>query len=312
MLRFNHQKEDHLHELSRQLRDGTWRPGPHRHFRIREPKLRWISAAPYSDRVVHHALCRMIGPVLDARLIADCFANRVGKGSHRGVLRYQQRAGQYRYALKLDIRQYFPAIDHQILEYALRRIFKDDRLLDLMTRILYAGMVPAPHCAYFEGDDLFTPGLRPNGLPIGNLTSQLWANTYLNAFDHWAKESLRAQGYLRYVDDFILLHDDPAQLNRWLTAIRHKLASLRLMLNTSKCEVRQSAEGMPFLGYFIWPNRIRVRGESVRRFRRKIRRREQAGAAQEDRAASLVAWRGHVRWAGSWRQLRGGSERKVR
>jgi retron-type reverse transcriptase len=294
VLRFNHQKEDHLHELSQQLRAGTWRPGPHRHFQIREPKLRWISAAPYSDRVVHHALCRVIGPVLDARLIDDCFANRVGKGSHRGVLRYQQLAGQYRYALKLDIRQYFPAIDHQILEYALRRIFKDDRLLDLMTRILYAGVVPAPYCAYFDGDDLFTPGLRPKGLPIGNLTSQLWANAYLSGFDHWVKECLGAQGYLRYVDDFILLNDNPAQLHRWLV------------------DVRQSAEGMPFLGYFIWPNCIRVRGESVRRFRRKIRRREQAGAAQEDRTASLVAWRGHVRWAGSWRQLRGSCGKKER
>ena len=300
VLRFNHRLEDALHRLSEELRTGEWRPGRHRHFRIREPKVRWISAAPYADRVVHHALCAVMGPVLDRRLIHDCWANRSGKGSHRAVLRYQRFAGRSAYALKVDLRKYFPSIDHLILKNQLRRVFKDRRLLAVMERIIDCGVVPEPHHAYFPGDDLFTPFERPKGLPIGNLTSQLWANSYLCGFDHWVTRRLRTRGYLRYVDDFILLGDDPGRLRSWLVEVHAQLAALRLEVHPKKCQVRRTDEGVPFLGHVIWPNRIRVRGQTVRRFRRRYRRKSRADplAAQ----ASLAAWRGHTRLAGRWRR----------
>lgn len=300
VLLFNYHREDELHRLSAQLRAGTWRPQGHRHFQILEPKRRWISAAPYADRVVHHAVCNAIEPALDRRLIHDCWANRKGKGTHRAVLRYQAFSGRYRYALKMDIKKYFPSVDHAILKSQLQRVFKDPRLLALLHAIIDVADVPERTNDYFAGDDLFTPFARPRGLPVGNLTSQLWANTYLCDFDHWVKQDLGAPAYLRFVDDFILLHDSKAVLVEWAAAVAGKLAASRLRVHERKCVVRRTEEGVPFLGYMIWPNKIRVRGETVRRFRRRYRRMlAQDAAAAHD---SEVAWRGHVALAGTWRR----------
>jgi hypothetical protein len=122
VLDFNARLEDNLLTLRRELLDGSYRPGPHDHFQVHEPKTRWISAAPYRDRVVHHALCNVVEPVLDRRLIFDCWANRKRKGTHRAVLRCQRFAGRFRYALKMDLRKYFPSIDHAILKAQLRGV----------------------------------------------------------------------------------------------------------------------------------------------------------------------------------------------
>lgn len=303
VLRFNRVREDHLHRLSRELAAGAWYPSGHRHFQVREPKRRWISAAPYADRVVHHAICNVIEPEIDRRLIFDCWANRRGKGSHRAVLRYQRFAWGHRYALKIDLTKYFPSIDHEILKTRFRRLFKERPLLTLLDRIVDQGESPEPFRAYFPGDDLFTPWQRRQGLPIGNLTSQIWANVYLDGFDHWVKEHLHCRGYLRFVDDFVLLHDDKEILREWLHRIKGKLAELRLLTHPRKSVIRQCEEGLPFLGYMIWPNRIRVRGETVRRYRRRLRRRAQAGEAPESLRRSLAAWRGHVEIAGGWRRV---------
>lgn len=304
VLRFNRRREDELNRLARELVAGEWHPSSHRHFLIHDPKRRWISAACYADRVVHHALCNVIEPEIDRRLIFDCWANRRGKGSHRAVLRYQRFAGSHRYALKIDIRKYFAAIDHRILKAQFRRRFKDGPLLALMDRIVDAGENPEPFEAYFAGDDLFTPGERRRGLPIGNLTSQLWSNLYLDRFDHWVKEGLGVHGYVRFVDDFVLLHDDKAVLREWKERVADKLAELRLLIHPRKSVIRRTEEGLPFLGYVVWPERIRVRGETVRRFRRRMRQRRREGENGESLQRSLAAWKGHVELAGTWRVLR--------
>lgn len=171
VLDFNHRLEDHLHVLRRELLDESYRPGAHRHFQVYEPKTRWISAAPYRDRVVHHAVCSAIEPAIERRLLFDCWANRRGKGSHRAVLRYQLFARRFRYALKMDVRKYFPSIDHEILKGQVRRLFKDARLLRLLDRIIDLGENPEPAAACFPGDDLFTVHERRRGLPIGNLAA---------------------------------------------------------------------------------------------------------------------------------------------
>jgi RNA-directed DNA polymerase len=302
VLRFNHRREDALHRLSRSLGEGSWRPSPHRHFLIHEPKVRWISAAPYHDRVVHHALCNVIEPLIDRRLVFDCWANRKGKGSHRAALRYQRFAGRHRYALKVDIRKYFPSIDHAILKDQLGRIFKDRRLLSLMHQLVDGGQVPEPHDAYFPGDDLFTPLDRAKGLPIGNLTSQVWANLYLSDFDHWVQQHLGCRAYVRFVDDFILLADSKPVLHEWKACIVDRLRACRLQLHPRKSVILRTDEGVPFLGYVVWPGRIRVRGETVRRFRRRLRQREREGTGPE-RRQSLTAWKGHVQLAGCWRRV---------
>lgn len=243
----------------------------------------------------------MIEPLIDRRLLFDCWANRRRKGSHRAVLRYQRFAGRHRYALKVDIRKYFFSIDHALLELQFRRVFKDRRLLDLMDLIVDRGQVPTPHEVYFDGDDLFTPLERPKGLPIGNLTSQIWANLYLSDFDHWVKQGLGCSAYLRFVDDFVLLSDSKDALYEWRAAIAERLAVLRLLIHPRKSVIRRTAEGVPFLGYVVWPERIRVRGATVRRYRRRLRKRERRGEGP-DRGQSVTAWRGHARLAGQWRR----------
>ncbi|NIN50908.1 MAG: RNA-dependent DNA polymerase [Gemmatimonadales bacterium] len=300
VLRFNYRREDELHRLSDELRRQEWRPQGHRHFQIFEPKLRWISAAPYRDRVVHHALCNVIEPVLDRRLIFDCWANRRGKGTHRAVLRYQGYTHRFRFALKMDIRKYFPSIDHALLKRQLARVFKEPELLSLMGAIIDRGEVPEPHAGYFPGDDLFTPYERPKGLPIGNLTSQLWANTYLSGFDHWVGQDLSAPAYLRFVDDFILLHDCKTVLAEWVSAIRRQLERLRLSVHPRKCVIRRTAEGVPFLGYVVWPDRVRVRGATVRRYRKRWRRLQVSDPVKARQ--SRAAWQGHIQLAGTWRR----------
>jgi len=200
--RFACELEPELLRLQTELREGRYRPGQYRQFTIYERKPRLISAAPFRDRVVHHALMNIIEPPLDRRFIDDCYACRKGKGVHAAVNRYQAYAQRYAYVLKLDIRQYFPSIDHRLLKETLLRRIKDPDVLALLGAIIDGGPPASPEGDFlFPGDDLFTPLERRRGILIGNLTSQFFANLYLDDFDHWLKESLRTPAYLRYVDD---------------------------------------------------------------------------------------------------------------
>jgi retron-type reverse transcriptase len=201
--RFEHQLADHLLALQDELWSRRYKPGPYVSFSITEPKRRLISAAPFRDRVVHHAFCNVIEPWFERRFIFDSYANRLGKGTHRALDRLQQFSRSYRYALRMDIVQHFPSIDHFILRGILARVIKEDDILWLVDRILASGegiLKKEYTMVWFPGDDLFTP-LRPRGLPIGNLTSQFWSNCYLDPFDHFVKRELRCGAYLRYVDD---------------------------------------------------------------------------------------------------------------
>ena len=184
---FEYRLEDNLIQLQRELAAQTYRPGPYHSFYIHEPKRRLISAAPFRDRVVHHALCNLIEPLFERSFSADSYANRVGKGTHRALDRCQQLARRYKYVLQCDVRQFFPSIDHTILRYILARKIDDPDVTWLVDRILDSGagvLSEAYDMVYFPGDGLFAAN-RPRGLPIGNLTSQFWANCYLNPFDHF-------------------------------------------------------------------------------------------------------------------------------
>ena len=204
---FEFDLETNLFDLQAELKSGHYQPGAYTSFLIHDPKRRLISAAPFRDRVVHHALCNLIEPLFERQFIFDTYANRVGKGTHRALDRATQYLRRFRYVLPLDICQFFPAIDHAILFARLSRTLHDPRVLDLCQRILRSGqdvLVAEYQMTYFPGDDLFAAH-RPRGLPIGNLTSQFWANVYLNDLDHFIKRHLRVPGYVRYVDDTRIL-----------------------------------------------------------------------------------------------------------
>ena len=207
--------EKEVLRLERELRSGCYQPGRYKTIEVRDPKHRVVSAAPFRDRVVHHAFCTVCEPIFERGFIYDSYANRRGKGTHRAVARYEAFRDRFRGVLRCDVYRYFPAIDHQILKDDLRRRIACPRTLALADRIVDCSNPQEPVDLYFPGDDLFTPFERRRGLPIGNLTSQFFANLYLDGLDHFCKEVLRAKGYLRYVDDFALFDDDAGRLQEW-------------------------------------------------------------------------------------------------
>ena len=258
--------------LERELRSGRYHPGRYTKIEVFDPKHRIVSAAPFRDRVVHHAFCAVCEPIFERGFIHDSYANRIGKGTHRAVVRYERFRDRYRYVLRADIYRYFPAIDHEILKSDLRRRIGCERTLDLADRIIDGSNPQEPLYQLFPGDDLLTPLERCRGLPIGNLTSQFFANVYLDGFDHFCKEVLRVRGYLRYVDDFALFHDDPEQLARWRQRIDAYLEGRRLALHPQKTAIAPTAEPATFLGFVLLPDgRRRLPADNVRRFRNRLR-----------------------------------------
>jgi retron-type reverse transcriptase len=189
---FEHRMEDNMAVLREELVSGRYRPGGYASFFIHEPKRRLISAAPFRDRVIHHALCNVIEPMFEKLFSSDSYANRKRKGTHRAIGRCQHMARRYRYVLQCDIRQFFPSIDHEVLRDLLAERIGDSSTLHLIDLILASGigiLSDVYHMTYFPGDDLFSVN-RARGLPIGNLTSQFWANVYLNPVDHFIRRQL--------------------------------------------------------------------------------------------------------------------------
>ena len=293
--------ETRLLRLQERLEDGTYQPGVYRTFVIREWKRRVVSAAPFEDRIIHHALCRVIEPIWERRFIHDSYACRVGKGTLAALDRAQHFARGHRYVLQIDIREFFPSIDHAILEATLQRHIADPRVLDLCGRIIASGRDVlaeeyTPH--YFPGDDLFAL-LRPRGLPIGNLTSQFWANVYLHPLDLFIKQELHCRAYIRYCDDLLLFADDKSTLHAWKDAVRAQLADLRLTIHQERAQVAPVAAGFPFVGWTVDPDRRRLRRRNVVRFWRRYRARLAAYATGEisfdQLSATVHGWIGQTK-----------------
>jgi retron-type reverse transcriptase len=279
--------EEELISLQLALRQKTYRPGPYHTFTIYEGKPRLISAARFRDRVAHHALCNMLEPIFDRSFIPDLYSNRQGKGQHQAVRRAQEFARAFPYALKCDIKRYFPSIDHAGLKALLRRKIKCPDTLWLADLIIDHSNPQLPVSDYFPGDDLFTPFCRRKGLPIGNQTSQFFANLYLSPLDHFIKETLHVHGYLRYVDDFLLFADDKARLWVWKEAIESFLASYRLRLKPQGVTLFRVTDGMPFLGYQVFPAVILARRQAILRFRRQAKRERRRWRARQVTQAHL-------------------------
>lgn len=303
---FERIQEEELLALEAELRDFTYQPGPYHSFFIHDPKKRLISAAPFRDRVVHHALYRVIEPIWERRFIHDTYANRVGKGTHAALDRATHFARQYRYFLACDVRQFFPSIDHQILRAELARLIRDESVLWLCDAILHSGagvLAEEYEMVYFAGDDLFSIN-RPRGLPIGNLTSQFWANVYLDSLDHFVKRELKCPAYLRYVDDALLFSDDVQRLLDWRQEIIQKTAELRVTLHEASAQVFPVSTGIPFLGFRIYPDHRRLKRRKSIHFRRKFRRLARQYASGEipfERLdASVRGWVNHVRYGNTW------------
>lgn len=291
-LEYKEHAEPRLAALHAALTAGTYTPEPPREFMVYEPKPRAISALTFSDRIAQHALCRVIGPIFDRVLMGRCYACREGRGTHAGVRAVQaelRRLGRSVgpaatppevYFLKTDFRQYFASIDRPTLWREILRKISCVRTLALIER--------------------FTPRLGI-GLPIGNLTSQLWANVYGHIFDRWLVAQ-RALRWHRYMDDVVILGTcwrTLADLLRRAEIFVREAMGLRF----SKWMVAHCARGVNFLGYRIWPTHKLLRRASVTRARRKLRHFVRT-ADTEGRRNWLAAWSGHARWADSRNLLR--------
>ena len=307
ILAFNYNRESELLALQATLLAQTYRPGAYRTFEIVEPKRRLISAAPYRDRVVHHALCNIIAPLVEPSFIYDSYANRVGKGSHRALDRFIHFSRNRRFVLQCDLQKYFPSIDHNILKAVIRRKIKCKNTLWLIDSIIDNSNEQPPAVFHFPGDDLLSPIDRRRGLPIGNLTSQFFANWYLNPFDHFVKNTLRVKNYVRYVDDFALFSDSREFLQDARQAIEENLATLRLKIHPVKSQLFETRHGANFLGFRVLPDRIRVRTENLRRARRRLRRLHAEYAigklSLKELTQSLQGWEAHLKHGDTW-QLR--------
>lgn len=301
--RFEYNLESGILKIIEDLRSKTYEPGAYYDFYIYDPKKRLISAAPYFDRVIHHALINIIGPIIEKPFICDTYACIKGKGTHKAVQRYREFQKKNTYVLKCDIKKYFESIDHEILLNKVKKKIKCRDTLWLLEKIIDS-RESNKGIEYFKGDDLFAPLTRKKGIPIGNLTSQFFANLYLNDFDHFVKEYLQARFYIRYCDDFVIFGNSKEWLNQVKFRIIDYLKTLRLRLHENKSRIYKTSDGVDFLGYRIFPDYMRVRKNVVKRYRKKLKKmvvgyRNGIMKLTEVRD-SIQSWIGHVKHANSF------------
>jgi len=301
--------EGELLQLRRELVNRSYRPGAYRTFTVQDPKPRHISAAPFRDRVVHHAFTRIVEPIFERRFSENSFACRRGFGTHRALERAKEGARLYPYVLKCDVRKYFASIDHEILKGQLAGVVKCRPTLELAAKIIDGSNEQEPVVSYFPGDDLFTPFERRRGLPLGNQTSQFLSNVYLDALDHFVIGEFGPGVYARYVDDVVVFDDSKDRLREILHAVRGFLLTLRLDLHAGKSRIHRTADGVSFLGWRVFRERCRLDRGNVARFRRRMRTMERdstrGAMALEDIQQRVQAWIAHAAHGNTWKLREG-------
>lgn len=267
VLRHDLHAEKILWRLQRQLRDGSYRHGKYRTFKVYDPKQRDVSAAPFTDRIVHHALVSQIEPLFERVFIHDSYACRVGKGTHAAVLRLQHflrsahdKYGEF-YVLRADICKFFASIDHGVLLKLLSRQIHDVKTLELCAQIIDSYREPS------EDRQLAL------GQPIGNLTSQLFANVYLDRLDQFAKHTLGERYYLRYMDDFLLIHPSKQHLDEAKLSLSNFVRDeLALSLHPKKANIHKFVRHERFVGYDAEIFVRRLSRPTVGRFMRRLKK----------------------------------------
>ncbi len=263
---FEFNLEKNIFQLHKDLKNRCYIHSPYESFFIKDPKRRNIHKATVRDRVVHHAIFAIINPIFEPTFISNSFSCRVGKGNHKGVdalarmIRKASNNGfKNCFILKCDIKNFFGTIDHRILLDIVRKRIKDDDSMRLLEEIIES--FSSQYSTLFER----------KGLPIGNLTSQLFANIYLNKFDQFIKHKLRIKNYLRYTDDFVILSGDKIYLGKLISTISLFLSdNLALKLHPKKVTIRKFHQGIDFLGYILLPHYRLLRAKTRRRIFRKI------------------------------------------
>jgi RNA-directed DNA polymerase len=298
VLKFNSDLENNLLLLKKELESGSYFPGEYRYFKIFEPKERDIYAAPYKDRVVHHAVINIIEPIWEQRFYYHSYACRVNKGMHKAIDVCQEYLKQNKYVLKCDIKKFFQSIDHDILKGIIGKRIKDNKLMRIIELIIDQSPEMESPQIFFPEDDFISFLEHKNGIPIGNLTSQFFANLYLSELDTWLKHSKNIKFYLRYMDDFVIFHNSKKFLQNLKEELTEFLNSLRLSLHPKKSQIFPAKNGIAFLGFHILPNLRRLRQENIRRFIKRIKEHQRLFSKfeidSEHIKQSINAWKGHA------------------
>ena len=304
VLKFSYNLEENLLRLGVELKSQTYQHGGYREFIVYDLKKRRIKAAPFRDRVVHHALCNIIEPIFDKGFIYDSYACRKGKGTHKAIKRLEKFIKSSKdkllsktHCLKCDVSKYFDSIHHEILLKIIEKKIADQKVLWLINEILESSQE--------------APG---KGIPIGNLTSQVFANIYLNELDQFVKHQLRVRYYLRYMDDFLILDYNKKELHRVKEEIREFLRDkLKLELHLKKANVFPVEKSIDFLGYRIFGDYRLLRRSTVKRFIKRTRayqkRLNNGLMSCEKFNNSLQSWIAYAELSNSWRLRKDLSEK---
>ena len=258
-----------LEKVQKNLKSNPLVLSSYTQFTIFDPKERVISVVPFVDRVMHHAIMNVLEPVFERQFIFHAYACRKGKGSHKAVNYAFKKARTHKYFLKLDVRKYFDNIDHLVLKKLLSKIIKDVECLNLLFALIDSyGMVVSTGSTTASSDSTTASG---KGLPIGNLTSQFFANYYLSLLDHYVLEQLKPCGYVRYMDDFLLFDDSKEKLKIFLTQIEN-FCKNELILELKPPVLGNCKNGASFLGYLIKSDSVKLTQKSRRRKLAKLQR----------------------------------------
>ncbi|ADE12182.1 RNA-directed DNA polymerase [Sideroxydans lithotrophicus] len=294
--RFGEDPLRHLITIQKQLRERRYQFGPYKTFTVREKKFRDVVDAPMKDRIVHWMLYQYLLPIWQPRFIHDTFGNLPGRGTHAALRRLAQfaRSERAEWVLQLDISKYFYSVNHALLKERVLRHIGDHELRALIINLIDSFRTDGSYDHLFAESTLYrqTPA---KGMPIGNLSSQLFANIFLNDFDHWVKETLRVKRYVRYVDDMAILGESREELQEVCEQITSNLASEGLTIHPHKIRIAPTRAGVPFLGSIVWPNHISA-GRYIRsRYLHRIRQHE-SGA--RDRTEALRSYRAMFKHTG--------------
>ncbi len=258
VIEFENNLDENLKTLRGELLSERYKPRPLRTFVIRDPKVRKIRKSYFVDRIVHHAICNILNPIFEKRFIYDSFANRIGKGTLNAIKRFdkfKQKVSKNNtrkcYVFKADVKHYFDEVNHDILIDILRRKINDERLISLISKVLRN-----------HSDKV--------GMPLGNMTSQFFANCYLNELDQYVKNELKARFYIRYVDDFVILHNDKNILEDYKGKIDIFLKErLQLELHPNKSKILLLTNGISFLGFRNYPYHRLLRKANIRTMKKR-------------------------------------------
>ncbi|MBI4163260.1 MAG: hypothetical protein HY512_00225 [Candidatus Aenigmarchaeota archaeon] len=302
---FEFDLERNLLQLKHELETVTYKPRSLKQFVIRDPKTRLISASDFRDRVVYHALCNIIQPIFEKTFIYDSHANQIRKGSSKAIERFDVFKRKVTengrlvnkpldnnmvigYVLKADIKHFFDTVDHQVLMMCIKRKIKDEKVIELIQKIL---------------DNHTTE--TGKGMPIGNLTSQFFANLYLNELDYFVKHELKAKFYIRYVDDFVLLDRSKEELERTKIQINKFLKTISLELHTEKSQIYPLRAGTKFLGFRIFYYHKLLTKRNIRKMEYRLTEFEKLSkegkASRDDIQRSLVSWFGYAKQANTYK-----------